>query len=418
MFDFRSIKVGWFLGWRQLKRSSLWTTILIVAVMVLTFLNLVVVSGLLVGLIEGAEVANKTHYLGDVIITKLQENDSIENSRSIIATLENTPGVENFSARYIASGSAEANFRQRTDFDKIPEEVGVIIAGINPDQEDSVTGIESLVVEGEYLEEDDFDQVVIGALLLDRYLDLESPAFLVLRDVYVGSKLRLEIGDVTREVTVKGVAKSKVDEIDRRIFINEKQLRSMIGRSDLNVGEISVIVKPESSPEKVRDALLANGLGRFAKIQTFDEGQPKFLVDIKNTFSLLGTIISSVGLAVAGITVFIVIFINAITRRKYIGIMKAIGMSGKALEIAYIFQSLAYAIVGSVIGMLVVYGLLIPYFNSHPINFPFSDGILVAPIWTTVIRMVVLIIVTAIAGYIPARIIVSKNTLDSVLGRR
>jgi putative ABC transport system permease protein len=417
MFDSKSIKVGWFLGYRQIKRASLWTNLLIVLIMILTFLNLVVVSGLLVGLIEGAVQTIKQHYISDVFVSKLKEKNYIENSSSLISTIENTPGVSNYSARYLVSGIVEANYQERINFDDIPEQTGAIIAGIDPIKEDAVTGLASLIIEGEYLNEDDFDKVIVGSMLLEKYLNIDSPGFVVLRDVEIGSKIRLKIGDNVREVIVKGITKGKADEIDRRIFMNDKQLRSMTGRDDLNVGEISISVKGNYSPEYVRDVLIDNGFDRFARIQTFDEAQPKFIIDMKNTFALLGTIISSIGLAVAAITIFIVIFINAVTRRKYIGIMKAIGTSGRSIELAYVFQSLIYAIVGSVVGLLLVYGLLIPYFDNHPINFPFSDGILVAPTMVTGIRVIVLIIVTALAGYIPARMIVKKNTLDSILGR-
>lgn len=416
--NFNAIKIGWFLGYRQLKRASLWTNVLIIVIMTLTFMNLVVVSGLLVGLIEGAVRANKDLYTGEVIVSKLSENNSIENSREIISIIENTPGLDEYSARYLTSGSVEANYRNRTNFDDIPEKVGTIISGVNPIKEDAVTGVADLVIEGEYLERDDFDQVLVGALLLDRFLDIDSPGFLVLKDVNVGDKLRITVGDNVREVTVKGITKGKVDEIDRRIFMNDYQLRTMMGSTDLNVSEISINISPDSTAEQFRDALLSNGLDRYAKIQTFEDAQPSFLVDIKNTFSLLGTIISGIGLVVAAITIFIVIFINAITRRKYIGIMKAIGMNERSIELAYVFQSLVYAVVGSAIGLVLVYFLLIPYFDNNPINFPFSDGILVAPISTTMLRISVLVLVTALAGYFPARIIVKDNTLDSILGRR
>ncbi len=417
MFDSKSIKVGWFLGYRQIKRTSLWTNLLIILIMILTFLNLVVVSGLLVGLIEGAVMTIKQHYISDVFVSKLKEKNYIENSQNIITTIENTPGISNFSARYLVSGVVEANYQERTDFDDIPEETGAVIAGINPEKEDSVTGLASLIIEGEYLNDDDFDKVVVGSMLLEKYLDIDSPGFVVLRNVEIGSKIRLKIGDSVREMTVKGITKGKADEIDRRIFMNEKQLRNMIGRNDMNVGEISIDVDDNYKPEYVRDILIQNGFGRYARIQTFDEAQPKFIIDMKNTFALLGTIISSIGLTVAAITVFIVIFINAVTRRKYIGIMKAIGTSGRSIELSYVFQSLIYAVIGSIIGLVMVYGLLIPYFDNNPIDFPFSDGILVAPTSITIVRVFILIIVTALAGYIPARMIVKKNTLDSILGR-
>ena len=85
---------------------------------------------------------------------------------------------------------------------------------------------------------------------------------------------------------------------------------------------------------------------------------------------------------------------------------------------AYIFQSLFYALVGSVIGLLLLYVILVPYFDANPINFPFSDGILVAPLGSTMFRITLLVLTTVIAGFIPARIVVKKNTLDSILGRR
>ena len=64
-----TLKVAWFLGLRQVRHASVWTTVLIIFVMMLTFLNLVVVTGILVGLIEGSVKAYRDQYTGDVLIT-------------------------------------------------------------------------------------------------------------------------------------------------------------------------------------------------------------------------------------------------------------------------------------------------------------------------------------------------------------
>lgn len=412
------IQIGFFLAIRQIKRSTLWSTVLIIAVMTLTFLNLVVVSGILVGLIEGAQYAVRERYTSDVIVTNLRENKYIEDSPRIIRIAETLPNVEAISPRYVASAVAESNYQTRVDPKQIPEEVGTLIAGIDPKKEADLAGLDKLVVEGEYLEADDFDKVLVGAMMLDRYLQIDSEGFPVLKDVYVGSKIRITVGDAVREVEVKGITKSKVDEIDRRIFMVDGQLRSLIGRSDFNVDEIAISLTDEKYADATKEALLANDVGDLAKVQTYIDAQPKFLQDIKNTFALLGAIISSIGLSVAAITIFIVIFINAITRQKYIGIMKAIGINAKAIEISYIFQSLFYAVIGSVIGLTLLYGILVPFFAANPINFPFSDGILVAPLGGTLFRIFLLVLTTVVAGYIPARIIVKRNTLDSILGRK
>jgi putative ABC transport system permease protein len=191
----------------------------------------------------------------------------------------------------------------------------------------------------------------------------------------------------------------------------------MIGRNNFDVNEISVLLEPGVIPEDFRDSLLDKGFGEYSSIQVWYEAIPQFLDQIKTTFGLLGNLIGGIGLIVASITIFIVIFVNIVTRRKFIGILKGIGISPEAIEISYVFQSIFYAVLGSISGMLVVFLIIQPFIAAHPIDFPFSDGILVATFNGSMIRAGVLLVATVLAGYIPARLIVRKNTLDAILGR-
>ncbi len=411
-----NLRVGFFLARRQIRRSSPWTTGLIIFVMVLTFLNLVVVSGILVGLIQGAVDATRARYTSDVIVSALPDKEYIENSQNLVALVSTIPEIEAFTPRYREGGVLEANYKTRKDAEKPNTAAGQVV-GIDPRAENAVTGIADGIIEGAFLEPGDFDQVVLGHYLLKQYLPIETPAFSTLEDVGVGTKIRLRVGDVMREVTVKGILFAKVDEISLSAFMVDAQLRGLIGRSDGNVDEISIKVKEGIDPRVVRDTLLLYGAGTHAKVQTFEDAQPKFLKDMIETFNMLGAAFSSIGLAVASITIFIVIFINAFTRRKYIGILKGIGINGRAIEWSYVFQSIFYATIGSAIGLVIVFSVLVPFFSTYPINFPFSDGILVAPIGETIFRVGLLIVTTVVAGYIPAWMIIRKNTLDSILGR-
>ena len=70
-------RIGFFLAVRHIRRASIWTTGLIVFVMVLTFLNLVVVSGVLVGLIQGAVDQARYEFTGDAIISSFDDNKNI-----------------------------------------------------------------------------------------------------------------------------------------------------------------------------------------------------------------------------------------------------------------------------------------------------------------------------------------------------
>lgn len=414
---FLDMRIGIFLALRQIRRASLWTTSLIIFIMILTFLNLVVVSGILVGLIQGSINQVRSEFTSDVVISALEDKNYIENSPNLIALLQTLPEVVAISPRYSEGAVLEANYKTRKETDK-KNTAGAQIFGIDPKEEDAVTGLSHAIKEGSYLRDGDYDKVLVGKFLLSQYVPVDDPNFAALNNVDVGTKIRITVGGFTREVTVAGIISSKVDLRTRNIFMLDTQFRSMIGRNDGNVDQIAVLLKPGADPQLVKEKLLLNGAGAFAKVQTFTDAQPQFLKDIVKTFNMLGTAFSSIGLVVASITIFIVVFINALTRRKYIGIMKGIGIRGKAIEFSYIFQSIFYAAIGSAIGLLAVYLFLVPTIAKHPINFPFSDGILVAPVVQTLFRVGLLIVSTIVAGYIPAWMIIRKNTLDSILGRK
>jgi putative ABC transport system permease protein len=410
------IRIGFFLAIRQVRRASKWTTGLIIFVMMLTFLNLVVVSGILVGLIQGVVEANQKHQVGDISISTLDKKIFIEQSPRIIEIVESMPETAGFSARYIGSGIVESNYRNALKDEEVDKATAVFV-GINPEAEDNLTNISQFVIEGEFLSPGDYDQVILGGYLLTEYFPIESSSYPTLDNVKIGDKVRITIGGNRREVVVKGILMSKVDELAMRVYFIDDQFRELIGRHDYNVGEIAIKLSSGVNPTEYKEALLRSGVGEYARVQTFEEATPKFVQDMKNTFALLGNVISSIGLVVASITIFIVIFINAITRRKFIGILKGIGVSGRTIETSYVIQSLFYAFCGSVIGLAVLYGFLVPYMRANPIDFPFSDGILVAPLPSTMLRIAIMMFTTFVAGYIPARMIVRRNTLDAILGR-
>ena len=316
-----SLKLGFFLATRQLKRSNKATTALIIFVMTLTFLNLVVIRGVLVGLIQSTIDVYKERYTGDVLISTPIKKDYIENSPNIIEIIKNLPWVQSYSARYTKSGKIEGTYKERINYTEKANETNGIISGINPTNEDATSGLSAKMIEGSYLTPDDTESVMIGAYLLKKYLPIESATFKTLENVGIGSKIRLTINGNVKEFTVKGIVRTKVDEIDMRVFMLDSVLRTLAGRTDYNVNEISIRIKPGADPVVVKNALVKSGAGETARVQTFEEGLPKFVTDMKNTFALLGNIVGSIGLVVASITIFIVIYINAITRQKFLGIL-------------------------------------------------------------------------------------------------
>lgn len=413
----QSLRIGALLGFRQIQRTSTWTTLLIIFVMMFTFLNLIAVSGVLVGLIVGAERAVRENAYGDVIISPRSEEKTVLETPAILRELAAYPEIRAYSVRYQGGGELEANYKERRDLSVEADIATVKVTGIDPEHEDSMSNLSTLVVEGGYLDPDEEGRILLGAYYVKKYAEKYGDIFETV-DVKAGDTVRLSIGDVSKEFIVKGIIESKVDEINLNTYIPEREFRRLFGRLDQNADVIVMHLNDPHENEEVKASLVASGLDSYAKIQTFEESVPKFLADIKNTFNLLGTFIGSIGIIVASITIFIIIFINALSRRRHIGILKGIGIEQKAIEIAYVIQAAFYALTGSLIGAVLTYAILIPYFDAHPIHFPFSDGILVADPLTTFYKFIVLFVITLFAGFLPAWLITRQNTLNSILGRK
>ncbi len=241
-----TVRVGWFLAKRQVKGSNKSTTFLIIFIMMLTFLNLVVVSGILVGLIEGGNRANKEQYTGDLIVGTLAGKNDITRTHEIESTIRKMPGVSAISTRYIESVQIEANYQNRRDFSELQDIAGTQIVGINLADEEKLTGISSFVTEGEFLDPKESGGIVLGANLLYRYSAGFGDFFASLDGVYPGDEVKVTIEGKTKIFKVKGIADTKVDAVSLRAFITEEDFWRMVDRPALNANEISVRVDPLS----------------------------------------------------------------------------------------------------------------------------------------------------------------------------
>jgi len=431
-----SLRVGWLLGLRQIQHSNIWVTILIIVIMVLTFLSNILISGILVGLIEGGNQANRSQYTGDVFITELPDESYIENTSEILTTLDRIDSVKNYTTRYVAGATIEANYKTRRNFNTLPNTVGTQLAGIDPVAEDIVTGLSDSLIEGEYLDASQSGYILLGSTLLERHSAF-SDQFEPLKDVYPGDRVKLSVsgsvqnsfespdalagastnGSRIDEFIVKGIVDSKVGEVSIRAFMTEFDFRRLSGRTSLLASEIAINVEPGTSDQEFKDVLVKNGFDRYAKIRTAEEAIPKFLDDIKQTFNILGFLIGIIVSAVGAITIFIIIYINAVVHRKQIGILKGIGIRRNAIIYSYVIQAVVYAVAGVGIALLLTYFVFVPAVAQNPIDFPFSDGIIAADAGLVTGRIIIVAITSLIAGFLPAWLIAKRNTLDSILGR-
>lgn len=414
----QELRIGIFLGLRQIQRASLWTTLLIISVILFTFLNLVLLSGILIGIVDGSLREVRSAALGDVTINPLENETRILETERLISELKTYPEIYAFSPRYVGPATIEANHRERRRLSDEPNVISVSMTGIDPIAEDMTSKLSEMVTEGSYLDPNESGYILLGKFNVDRYAAEFGDVFKSLENIYPGDPVLVTVNGQSREFIVKGIITSKVDLVSMGVYIPEIEFRRMFERTDYNANQVAVRLVPGANEVAVRDQLRATPLVSLAEINSFEEDIPKFIIDVRDTFDTLGIFTGAIGLTVASITIFIVIFINALSRRRQIGILKAIGITRRSIEYAYITQAAFYACTGATIGILITHFGLVPYFMENPIDFPFSNASLSIDLPGMFARSGALLLVTLIAGFVPAWMITRQNTLSAILGRK
>ncbi|MCY4577343.1 MAG: FtsX-like permease family protein [Candidatus Kaiserbacteria bacterium] len=437
--------VGSFLTLRYIRGANRWTTALIVFVMVLTFLNLTVIGGLLEGIVVGSFVGLRDRAIGDVFISAKEGESSVGRTQYILRDLRGDARIVSFSPRYSTRVEVitEDDVYMVTNANEQRKSVTATALGIDPEAEQRTTNLPASLLEGSYFSPSGSRrEILIGSALLERYSPFGAD---VLSGVHPGDFVFLRMGGVggsgfgydtdddrlsnnalsggrsavsettLQKYRVRGVYRTKAGELDLAIIMHDDEVRANNPIPGNNANSIAIRLSDPDSAVLVRDDLLSS-FGRYAKIETVDDAIGPFLGDIRTVFKMLGSVVGAIGLAVASVTIFIIIFVTAVSRSRFIGILKAIGITPHAIRISYVLYALSFAVVGSLVGASILYFVLVPFFAANPIPFPFSDGILYITPTGVALQIALLFVATFVAGLIPAHRVVRRPAIEAIRG--
>ncbi len=412
----KSLTLGWYLAMRAIKRTGLISKFFIIFIMMLTFLNLLVVRGVLVGIPDSSFENTRSDDTGDVFISRLDGDQEINKTYEITEFLKQSPYVEAYTVRYSGSAVIESDYnRSKKDSSNSSRRTASVL-GINPLNEELVTSPSRFISEGRMIQAGEVGSVVIGSGLMSDGAAANFTGEDLLQNVVVGEGVLMTISGVTKEYRVVGILKSK-GQVDNRALITDTELRALQGRTNPNASEIAVKLK-NPSYDKILISQLSNAqFGKEAKFETSTEAVGEFLNDIKTIFDFLSGFVGLIGIFISAITIFIIIFINAVSRKQEIGIARAIGVPQGTIITSYFFQSCFYALGGIVSALVVFFSFIEPYFRQNPIDFPFTDVYLAVDISIILFQAVLLFCAAGLAGYLPARMIIKQNILSLILGR-
>ncbi len=402
-----NIKTSFFLASTSIKRGNKGTLAMTILIMTLAYVNLVFISSVFGGIVEAINTQSIDNQFSNIVIEPAIDERYINNSDAIrlITTL---PGIIGSSAHYVDNPIIK--YDERNDRKDIKSGRWVL-KSINVLDEKKVTKIHESMVEGSFLEETDRDEIIIGKEVAGGHGgDLEHLSL----GASVGDEIDVFFSNgIKRQYTVKGIFGTKSTQVDQMVFVTKKEMESVL-RVHNWASEILVKIEDTGNEDKYINEIRQLGL-QDEDIKKWSDLMG-FTSSASTSFTMISIILGVIGTIVAGVTIFIIIFVSVVNKRRQIGILKAIGMEENTIVLSFVMQALFYGVVGVILGVSVILFAIRPYFISNPLDFPI--GWVSLNVTFDIIRISNLSLIAAalIGGFFPAYRGAKESILKSIWG--
>jgi len=400
----KSLRVAGLLAGASIKRGNIGVILLIIIILTIISLNSLFIPGLLQGLISGANSQLRNTYSSDIIVESSTAQPLLSNVDSLINKIDAIDGVAG-AAPINVIGAQFVFGTQRTDAD---------VYSVQPDMENQVFTINKSMIEGTYLSPGDTDQIILGVQLAGASkpnLDLYARSLLTVR---AGDVVNVIYGDgLQKSYTVKGIFYTEFLQTDIEAFVTQTEMEKINPLTKNAASSIHVKVKSDSDIPDVINKI--NGIQSGFKILKWEDyaGIVRSLTD---SFNIINVILNVINLLIAGITVFIVTYIDVVNRKRQIGVQRAIGITPGSITLSYLMRAVFYSVTAIVLAILLFAFVVAPLETRYPFYFPFGAVYLVIGPADNLRMTVIVISVSLLASFLPVRGIMKMKIMDAIWG--
>ncbi|MFA7243906.1 MAG: ABC transporter permease [Patescibacteria group bacterium] len=395
-------RLPFYLTLKYLQRGKKWTLFLTVFLVAIAFVNLLFISSLFNGIIKGTNEQIINTMTGNIYIAPKEGEEFISNKTKNVNTLRSIDGV--------IGVSAQAQLPARLEYKKISGNWQVL--AIKPGDEAQVTNTSQKMIAGRYLEENDEDGIILGQQIAGGD-GVEQNAF-SLKGAKVGEKVKLIFNNQSYEFTIRGIFKTKFLNADEQAFITQKAFEKLLPEIDDKTSTIIIKVANNHDEDTVISSIKDKNID--GNVYTWRE-VAGLMKSVSESFSSINVIMTFVGILIAAVTIFIVIYVDIINKRKQIGILRAIGIRPYIIIFSYVILSAVYSVIGVLLGTAIFFAILTPYFIAHPFQIPITDVVLALDKVDFIARAEAVMWVSVFSGLIPAAVVTRTKMLDAILGR-
>ncbi len=401
----KDIKLAFFLAWKSISRGNKSSLALVIVIMMVVFLNLLFTDAIFAGITKGITDRKVDYQYGEIIIEPKVGDTLIPEAHKIISTLKDNKYITKIAPIVETSVS----FINEKDGDgRDFEKMGGTLMGLDLlSDEKQVFDIKSKMLDGRFLEEDDYGKILLGSGLAGGYKgSMFSDDLGSVRD---GDKIIVEMNGMRKEYEIVGTFRTKNSSLDRKGIILDRELRMMLGIND----EASNIIVRLSSRDKSAQIVKSLKKSQFSEYEIADWREKTAAgAGIEKSFEMIGSILRIIGSLVAGLVIFIIIFVDIVNKRRQIGILKAIGIKEDIIINSYIIRGMFYAAIGTIFGYLLMKYGIISAFTKYPIDLPMGDIVPLLKEKALISSILFFLFAGFIGSIVPATKEIKKKILD------
>ncbi|MEP1093597.1 MAG: FtsX-like permease family protein [Cyclobacteriaceae bacterium] len=280
----------------------------------------------------------------------LADNDPeffIEESNQVLAKIAGDQRVKAASARVLVYGMINSP----------TSSAGGKLFGVNPIAENGLTKIGELISEGEYLNQNDRNRIVIGQKLAEKLkVKLRSKVVLTFQDA--------EKNIVAGAFRIKGIYKSYNSAIEEvNIYLRDQDLVTLLGDGG-NHHEIALLLKDPEQTDSFKDELAK--ANQSLQVETWKELSPELslMIETLDQSMLIFLIIILIALSFGIINTMLMAVLE---RVREIGMLMAIGMTKTRLFAMISLETVFMVMIAAPFGLLLAYGT-IEYLGTYGLD--------------------------------------------------
>lgn len=284
---------------------------------------------------------------------KFVDDRIINHHISTSLQMGSTSGIQSSSSRMLASGMISSTKGAQ----------GVLVRGVVPEDEQNVTNLDELIVEGSYFGIKARNPVIIGQ-------ELARKLKVKLRQKIVFT-FQSKSGDIVAgSFRIIGLYKSKNAQTEAlNVYVDQGDLADING--ELLIHEVAVLLDDINDLDRVQSELTS--LNPSLMVRNYKEISPDInLYDSQIHVNLI--IITTIIMLALIFGIINTMLMAVLERIKELGMLMAVGMNKLRLFFMIVFETIMLGVIGAPLGMLIG-RLTIDYFGHRGIDLSsYSEG--------------------------------------------